>query len=361
MEQQMTTFFTELRSLVEVESPTEDLEACTRALDLTTSIMERHLTIAPQFFDEGGRPILWWGSREPRVLILAHIDTVWPHGSYQPLWREEGDQIFAPGIFDMKAGLLQAIYAVAGISNAHETIAIAVTTDEEVGSQTSREFIKRHAAISHAVLILEASLDGKVKIGRKGTSMYQITVDGLAAHAGLEPENGVNATTEIAHIITQLAALEVPEFGTTVVPTTLRSGTTTNTVPAQAVLDIDSRSFLHAEMVRVEVALHALKPIHSKAKITVTGGINRPPLELASTAELYEKLEAVASRMGVGPIGAASVGGASDGNFAAAVGAKVLDGLGALGGGAHAPHEHILRSSVAPRIELLREFIKELA
>ena len=361
MEHQMLTFFEELRALVELESPTEDLAACKRALDLTATIMERHLTITPQFFDEGGRPILWWGSKEPRVLILAHIDTVWPHGSYQPLWREVDDKIFAPGIFDMKAGLLQAIYAVSQINNAHKSIAFAVTTDEEVGSQTSREFIKRHAAISHAVLILESALDGKVKIGRKGTSMYQITVDGLASHAGLEPEKGINATVEMAHIITQLVALEVPEFGTTVVPTTLRAGTTTNTVPAQAVLDIDSRSFLHSEMVRVERALGELKPINPAATITVTGGINRPPLELASTAELYEKFEEVAARMGVGPIGAASVGGASDGNFAAATGAKVLDGLGAVGSGAHAPHEHILRSSVAPRIELLREFIKELA
>ena len=361
MEQKMTTFFEELRALVELESPTEDLAACRAALDLTATIMERHLTLAPQFFDEGGRPILWWGAKSPRVLILAHIDTVWPHGSYLPLWREEGEKIYGPGIFDMKAGLLQAIYAVAEIDNAKDSVAIAVTTDEEVGSQTSREFIKRHAAISHAVLILEASLDGKVKIGRKGTSMYQITVDGLASHAGLEPEKGINATVEMAHIINKLMELEVPEFGTTVVPTTLRAGTTTNTVPAQAVLDIDSRSFLHSEMVRVESALRAMKPLHPDAKISVTGGINRPPLELASTAELYEKLEAVATRMGVGPIGAASVGGASDGNFAAATGAKVLDGLGALGSGAHAPHEHILRSSVAPRIELLREFIKELA
>ena len=361
MEQKMSTFFEELRALVEIESPTEDLDACKRALALTAEIMERHLTITPQYFEEGGRPILWWGSKEPRVLILGHIDTVWPHGSYLPLWREEGEKIFAPGVFDMKSGILQAIYAVAGIENAHDSVAIAITTDEEVGSQSSREFIKRHAAISHAVLILEASLDGKVKIGRKGTSMYQITVDGLASHAGLEPEKGINATVEMAHIITQLMALEVPEFGTTVVPTTLRSGTTTNTVPAQAVLDIDSRSFLHSEMVRVEASLRELTPLNPNAKITVTGGINRPPLELASTAELYEKFEAVAARMGLAPIGAASVGGASDGNFAAATGAKVLDGLGATGGGAHAPNEHILRTDVAPRIELLREFIKELA
>ena len=353
-------FFNELRTLVEIESPTEDLRACRDALSATTQIIERHLTIAPELLEENGRPILWWGARAPRILILAHIDTVWPHGSYLPLWREVDGKIFGPGIFDMKAGILQAIYAVAQIDNAHESVAIAITTDEEIGSQTTREFIKERSATAQAVLVLEASLDGKVKVGRKGTSMYQVRVVGRAAHAGLEPEKGINATVEIAHIVAQLAALEVPEFGTTVVPTTLHSGTTTNTVPAEAVLDIDSRSFLHSEMVRVEAALRMMKPLNSEALITITGGINRPPLQVESTSELYETLERVAAELGVGPIGSASVGGASDGNFAAAAGARVLDGLGAVGEGAHAPHEHILVSSVEGRIDLLSRFIKEL-
>ena len=356
----MSTFFNELRTLVEIESPTEDLGACREALFATSEIIERHLTIAPEMLEENGRPILWWGTRAPRVLLLAHIDTVWPRGSYLPLWREEDGKIFGPGIFDMKAGILQAIYAIAEIDGAHESVAIAITTDEEVGSQTTREFIKERSATVQAVLVLEASLDGKVKVGRKGTSMYQVSVLGRAAHAGLDPEKGVNATVEIAHIISQLAALEVPEFGTTVVPTTLRSGTTTNTVPAEAILDIDSRSFLHSEMVRVESALKNMTPLHPEALITVTGGINRPPLQVESTSELYEIFERVAAELGVGPIGAASVGGASDGNFAASAGARVLDGLGAVGDGAHAPHEHILVASVEGRIDLLSRFIKEL-
>ncbi len=356
----LETFLSELRTLVEIESPTEDLAACRNALDATSEIIQRHLTIAPEFIEQGGRPILWWGARDPKVLVLAHIDTVWPHGSYLPLWREEGEKVFGPGIFDMKAGILQAIYAVAAIEGAHESVAIAITTDEETGSQTTREFIKERSATVQAVLVLEASLNGKVKIGRKGTSMYQIKVLGRASHAGLEPEKGINATVEIAHIVAQLAALEVPEFGTTVVPTTLHSGTTTNTVPAEAVLDIDSRSFLHAEMVRVESELKKMKPLHPEATISVTGGINRPPWQVDSTSELYEIFERVATEIGVGPIGSASVGGASDGNFAAAAGARVLDGLGAIGDGAHAPHEHILTSSVIERIELLSRFIKEL-
>lgn len=353
-------FFEELRSLVEIESPTDDLAACRTALDRLAAIIEVRLTIAPEIREESGRPILWWGTHDPRILILGHIDTVWPHGSYQPLWREEGDEIYGPGIFDMKAGILQAIYALAEVPQAHDSIALAITTDEETGSATTKEFIKHRSASAGTVLILEASLDGKVKVGRKGTSMYQIKVTGRASHAGLEPERGINATVEIAHIITALSFLETPEFGTTVVPTTLHSGTTTNTVPAEAILDIDSRSFLHSEMVRVESAIKAITPLHPEATITVTGGINRPPLEVASTEVLYGIFEQTAKKMGLPVIGAASVGGASDGNFAAAAGARVLDGLGAIGAGAHAANEHIERSSVGPRIALLREFIKDL-
>jgi len=157
-----------------------------------------------------------------------------------------------------------------------------------------------------------------------------------------------------------MVALENKEFGTTVVPTTLHSGTVTNTVPALAVLDIDSRSFTMAELQRVDSAIKGLQPVHPEVRIEVTGGINRPPLELSSTDALYEKLEKVASSLGMQPVGSASVGGASDGNLAAAAGAKVLDGLGAVGDGAHAPHEHILASSIPARIQLTEGFIKEL-
>jgi glutamate carboxypeptidase len=190
--------------------------------------------------------------------------------------------------------------------------------------------------------------------------MYQICVQGRASHAGLEPEKGINATTEMAHQILKIIEMENPDLGTTVVPTVLKSGTTTNTVPAEATLDIDIRSFFAGELLRVDTAIQALQPIHSGASLTITGGINRPPLEFSSTQELYAKLEAVADSIGQAPIGHASVGGASDGNFAAAAGAKVLDGLGAIGSGAHAPSEQVLLSSIQDRIALLTAFIKEL-
>ena len=354
------TFLAELKELVECQSPTEDLEACTNVIELAKEIVARNLSIPARTFIEEGRPVLWWGSENPRVVLLTHLDTVWPIDSYLPLWRVDGDKIFGPGTFDMKAGFLQAVHALRGIEGAERSVALIATTDEEVGSQTSRALIERVSKSAAAVLVFEASLDGKVKVGRKGTSMYQIKVHGRASHAGLDPEKGINASVEIAHIVLKMTALENEEFGTTVVPTTLHSGTVTNTVPALAVLDIDSRSFTMAELQRIDTAIKSLTPTHPEARIEVTGGINRPPLELSSTEALYERLEQVANEIGMPPIGSASVGGASDGNLAAATGVEVLDGLGAIGSGAHAPNEHILASTIPGRVQLTESFIKEL-
>ena len=350
----------DLQRLVECQSPSEDLEACRRVIDLANEIATERLGTPAKIFDENGRPVFWWGSESPSIVILTHLDTVWPIDSFLPLWQVDGEKISGPGIFDMKAGFLQALYAIQEISDASSKVALIATTDEETGSQTSRDLIKRVSATADAVLVTEASLNGKVKVGRKGTSMYSIKVIGRAAHAGLEPEKGINASTEIAHIVTALHALENRGLGTTVVPTTMHSGTTTNTVPALATLDIDSRSFTMAEMERVEKAIRGITPLHPEARIEVTGGINRPPLELTATEGLYQRLEMVAKKIGHPEVGRASVGGASDGNFAAAAGAKVLDGLGAVGDGAHAPHEYILSSSLPARIALLAAFIKEL-
>jgi glutamate carboxypeptidase len=350
----------DLKRLVEFESPSEDLPACRGVVELAIQIANENLKPEAELIEENGRPIFWWGSKNPKVVLLAHLDTVWPKGSYLPTWSVSGDIAKGPGVFDMKAGFLQAIYAVKEIPGADSKIAIIATTDEELGSQSSKALIERVSKSASAVLVLEASLNGKVKTGRKGTSMYQIALHGRASHAGLEPEKGINATTEIATIVIEVAKLANPEFGTTVVPTVMHAGTTTNTVPALATLDIDIRSFSAAELIRVDTAIRKLAAAHPEAKIEVTGGINRPPLETSATLELYEILEKVASEIGMEPVGHASVGGASDGNFAAAAGARVLDGLGAVGDGAHAPHEQILLSSIPSRVKLLTAFIKEL-
>jgi glutamate carboxypeptidase len=257
----------------------------------------------------------------------------------------------------MKAGFIQALYAMKGITG---NAALIATTDEETGSATSKEFIKEISAKAKAVLVLEATLDGKVKTGRKGTAMYQVKIHGKASHAGLEPEKGVNATTEIAHAVLAIAAMENSRHGTTVVPTTLHAGNTTNTVPDLAVLDIDIRSFSMADLQRVDAAIKGLKPVNESTRYEITGGFNRPPLETSSTMALYERAEKVAKELGMPPLGHASVGGASDGNFAAAAGAQVLDGLGAVGAGAHAAHEWVDISTLEVRSKLLNALIKDL-
>ena len=347
----------DLEALVKLESPTEDLQSCRDVIALANQIATRVLGTPADIREVNGRPVFWWGSATPDVVVLAHLDTVWPKGSFEPVWQVEGNAARGPGVFDMKAGFIQALYALKGIEG---SVALVATTDEETGSHASKALIKDLSSKAKAVLVLEASLDGKVKTGRKGTAMYQIKVLGLAAHAGLEPEKGVNTTTEIAHAILALSSLENAEHGTTVVPTLLHSGNTTNTVPDVAVLDIDARSFSQAELERVDVAIKKFTAVNPKACLEITGGLNRPPLQPSSTKALYERAEKVAAAIGMKPLGCAEVGGASDGNFAAAAGAQVLDGLGAVGGGAHAPTEWVSISSMQERSDFLHAFIKDL-
>jgi glutamate carboxypeptidase len=307
--------------------------------------------------DVNGRPVFWWGSTNPEVVVLAHLDTVWPKGSFQPLWQVEGTAARGPGVFDMKAGFIQALYAMKSIQG---PVALIATTDEETGSLTSKDLIKEVSAKAKSVLVVEASLDGKVKTGRKGTAMYQIKIGGKASHAGLEPEKGVNATIEMAHAVIAVSNLSDAAFGTTVVPTTLSAGNSTNTVPDLAILDVDIRSFSMAELERVDAAIKAIVPVNPETTYEVTGGFNRPPLEGSATMELYERAEKVAKEIGMPTLGHASVGGASDGNFAAAAGAQVLDGLGAVGSGAHAKHEWVDISTLEDRSRLLNALIKDL-
>jgi len=352
-----TQILDDLRALVECESPTEDLQACRKVIAIASAISKKLHNDGGDIIDEKGRPVFWLGSKNPEVVLLAHLDTVWPIGSFTSLWNIEGDVIRGPGTYDMKAGFIQGLYAMKGLD--FTKVALIATTDEETGSATSRELIESVSKYAKAVLVLESAIDEKVKVGRKGTSMYRISVHGRAAHAGLEPEKGINTSIEIARIVGELAALENKDLGTSVVPTTMTSGTTTNTVPALATLDVDCRSFTLAEMERVKNAIYSLKPQHSEARINVTGGINRPPLERTATAALYEKAKVVAKRLGIENLGSAVVGGASDGNFAG-IHTQVLDGLGAVGDGAHATHEHILASHLIPRTRLLHELVKEI-
>jgi glutamate carboxypeptidase len=347
----------DLEALVKLESPTQDLAACREVIALASEIALRVLGTAAEIREHNGRPVFWWGPANPEVIVLAHLDTVWPKGSFSPLWKVDENKATGPGVFDMKAGFIQALYAMKGITG---SAALVATTDEETGSATTKDFIKEISAKATAVLVLEATLDGKVKTGRKGTAMYQIQIHGKAAHAGLEPEKGINATVEMAHAVIAVSQLENSEHGTTVVPTTLHAGNTTNTVPDLAVLDIDIRSFSMADLQRVDAAIKALVPVNPHTRYEISGGFNRPPLETTSTMALYERAEKVAQALGMSALGHASVGGASDGNFAAAAGAQVLDGLGAVGGGAHAAHEWVDISTIEERSKFLHALIKDL-
>ena len=346
-----------LEKLVRLESPTEDLDACRAVIELASQIALDVLGTPAQIREVNGRPVFWWGAQNPDVIVLAHLDTVWPKGSFQSLWSIKENVASGPGIFDMKAGFIQALFAMKGIDG---SVALVATSDEETGSTTSKEFIKEISAKAKAVLVVEATLNGKVKTGRKGTAMYQVKIHGKASHAGLEPEKGINATVEMGHAILAVSGFENKELGTTVVPTMLRSGNTTNTVPDLAVLDIDVRSFSMAELQRVDAAVRNLSAVNSAARYEITGGFNRPPLETTSTMALYERAERVAKALGMPPLGHASVGGASDGNFAAAAGAQVLDGLGAVGDGAHAAHEWVDITTLENRSVLLHALIKDI-
>lgn len=352
------------RELVACESPSADLAAVARSADVVARVGERRLGASPERLVVDGRTHLRWrlGDGPSRVLLVGHHDTVWPVGSLEthPCTVEDGPDggvLRGPGCLDMKAGLALALHAAAG----REGVTVLVTGDEEVGSPTSRELVEEEARAADAVLVLEASAPGgALKTERKGVSLYDVRVTGRAAHAGLEPERGVNASVELAHQLLAVAALGDPSLGTTVTPTAARSGTTTNTVPAAASFAVDARVRTTAEQDRVDAALRALRPVTGGAVVTVDGGPNRPPLDAASSALLLERVRRVAAGLGQPEPRAVAVGGASDGNFAAGVGTPTLDGLGAVGGGAHADDEHVLLAPLVPRAQLLRALVADL-
>ncbi len=353
-------YLEDLQSLVECESPSEDLEACHRVVDVSVDLASHILKEPAKKVLEHGQPIFWWGSETPKILLLAHLDTVWPLGSFTPKWSVDGDLARGPGVFDMKTGFIQGLYALRNILDAHQHVTLLGTTDEEIESLKSRDLIRSLAKKSDYALILEPSFDGNVKTQRKGAGMYKITVHGVSAHAGLDPEKGVNASVEIAALIPQILQLANPINGTTVTPTVIRSGATTNTIPDLATLDVDCRSFSTDDLKLVDLKIKALQTQNPLATIEITGEINRPPLESEATEYLYGRLTALTEKLNLEKIGRSSVGGVSDGNLTAAEGTPTLDGLGAVGGGAHAKTEHVYISQIPKRIEILHELIKDL-
>ncbi|MFD4675325.1 M20 family metallopeptidase [Lentzea sp. NPDC058450] len=348
---------TDIERLVSCESPSHDLAAVARSAEVTAAVGAALLGAEPERIVLDGRTHLRWrlGSGPRKVLLLGHHDTVWPIGTLARIPFGVVDGVLrGPGCFDMKTGLAMIFHAVAA-AGCPDGTTILVTGDEEIGSPSSRELIETEAVVHQAVLVTEGSADGALKTERKGTSMYEVTLHGRAAHAGLEPERGVNATVEAAHQILAVARLADPALGTTVVPTVLSSGTTTNTVPAQGRFMIDVRVRTLAEQQRVDDDMRALRPVLDGSEVEVTGGPNRPPMEPSASTDLFARAERL-----LPGITQAAVGGASDGNFTAGLGIATLDGLGAVGGGAHAENEHVLVSEIGPRTDLLAALVKEL-
>ncbi|MFF3782136.1 M20 family metallopeptidase [Streptomyces sp. NPDC001933] len=351
----------DIEELVRTESPSEDLAAVADCARVVAGIGTRLTGAAPEWVDGSGRPALRWrfGSGD-RVLLLGHFDTVWPVGSLaRHPFEVAGGRLTGPGCFDMKAGVAQLFHALSVLDDL-DGVSVLLTGDEEIGAPTSRTLIEDEARRTGAVLVLEASEGGALKTARKGMSGYELTVAGRAAHAGLEPHKGVNTTTELAHQVLALSALADPAAGTTVTPTVASSGTTRNTVPDTARLMVDVRVATAAEQARVDRAVHGLPPVLDGASLTVSGGPNRPPLPTSASAGLFELARGHYEELGFGPLRGVAVGGASDGNLTAGVGTPTLDGLGAVGGGAHADDEHVAVAELPRRAALVACLVASL-
>lgn len=348
----------DIETLVSCESPSDDLDAVARSADVVAALGERLLGAAPERIVIDGRTHLRWRFGDPVVLLVGHHDTVWPVGSLQRLpFRIDDGVLRGPGCFDMKTGVVMALHAVAALPD-RIGVSILITGDEELGSPSSRELIEQEAVGCAAAFVLEAAADGgAVKVARKGVSLYRMHVGGRAAHAGLEPERGVNAAVEAAHLLLAVAELGDPAVGTSVTPTLLRAGSTTNTVPSAAEFAVDVRVRTVAEQDRVDAALRAIPATLPGATVRVEGGPNRRPMEPGSSADLFRAAVAIAEQSGLTPFEGVAVGGASDGNFTAALGVPTLDGLGAVGGGAHADDEHVVVAMIPERIRLLQGLI----
>jgi glutamate carboxypeptidase len=349
----------ELHALVSVESPSDDLDACRAAAGAADVLGTALLGERPEVIEvEGHAHLRWRFGDVGRALVVGHLDTVWPTGTLarRPFKVDDGVAT-GPGCFDMKAGVVQALYALSTLDDL-DGVEVLFTTDEEVGSQTSRSLVEEGARRALATFVCEPAADGgALKLGRKGTGMYTIAVTGRSSHAGLEPEKGANALVEAAHLILALGPMARPELGTTVTPTVAAAGTATNVVPAEAVLEVDVRVAIPEEADRVDDAVQALRPTVAGCRIDVRGGLNRPPMPDTSGAELWVRAQAIAIALGLPALTGVTVGGGSDGNLAAAVGCPTLDGLGPVGGGAHAENEHVIVSSMAERAALLAELV----
>ena len=362
------------RALVERESPSGDFDGSRAVVDLLEAALGETGAVSSlsRVVSEGygvhlrveafGAGV---GGARP-LLLLGHTDTVHPRGSIgERPWREDAGRLYGPGVFDMKANCALAVEALSACAQLglkpRRPVVLLLTCDEEAGSHAGRALVEREAAAAEQVLVLEPSAPGgSAKTGRKGTGMFTLRAEGRAAHAGLDPEKGASAVLEMARQIERMHALGDPSRGVTVNVGVVSGGTRSNVVPAEATAEIDLRFETSEDAARLEAALLNPRPFDERVRLKAGGGVNRPPLERTpDVVKLYEQARALAAVLGF-ELGETQVGGASDGNFAAALCPRVLDGLGVAGGGAHAADEHILRDDVARRGALVAALVATL-
>ena len=355
-------------ALVSIESPTDDkaaVDRCGAEFRARAAAAGLRVRIEPRP-DAGDHTVAEIGEGGPRVLLVGHVDTVWPHGQIarMPLERRDG-KLWGPGTLDMKVGVAMGLLATRAVFEtlrpAAGRVALLVTSDEETGSDTSRALIEAEALASDAVLVLEPALaGGPLKTSRKGIGQYHLAVTGVSAHAGVDPRKGVSAIRELARQILALEALHDLDRGVSVNVGVVSGGTRPNVVAEEAHAVVDVRAPSLDDAARVDAAVRALRPILPGARLAITGGFERPPMERsAGVAALYAHAQAAAASLGQ-TVQEGGTGGGSDGNFTAALGVPTLDGLGGVGDGAHALHEHVELAPLLPRTALLAALIARL-
>jgi glutamate carboxypeptidase len=354
-----------IQTLVECESPSSDPASTARLNDL---LVESTRDIAtPRRLKSHLRLDFNLGAKKsaPQILALGHSDTVWEHGTLKAMpFRRDAGRLWGPGVLDMKAGLAFFITAMRILRDENIAapcrVSLLIVSDEEIGSPTSRAVTEAEARKSSHVLVLEpgTGLTGKLKTSRKGVGDYHLHITGKAAHAGVDFENGASAILEAARQIERIATFTNLQQGTTVNPGIIHGGTRTNVIAAEAQVHIDIRVTKLRNAESLHKKLSALKPIDKRCRLQITGGLNRPPMERTTEiAALFRQAQALGKELGV-HLEESATGGGSDGNFTAALGIPTLDGLGAVGEGAHAPNESILIDRIPDRIALLAGLIR---
>ncbi len=363
-----------LKTLVETESPSHDKSAVDRVGVIVAEEARKlgaQVEVIPNE-ETGDHVLARWNRPHPQplsqrergaILFLCHMDTVFPLGTIQRTpFREEGDKIFGPGTLDMKAGIVIALAAVesAQRSGLNRPITLLCTSDEEIGSHTSRALIESLAKESALVFVMEgALLDGSLKTWRKGTGAFWVTTHGRAAHAGGDHQSGRNAIEEMAHQVVAIQKMTDYSKQTTVNVGVMHGGTVSNVVPEEARIEVDVRVMQPGEWERLEREMHELKPVLDGTRLEITGELNRPPMpfdDLMRTT--FEKAKTIAAKIGM-ELKAGGTGGASDGNFIAPLGIPLLDGMGAVGEGYHSEREFIFANSIEHKAKLIAELIRE--